>query len=118
MRQVGILAAAGHYALDNNIARLQEDHSHAKQIAIALHAIDPTIINPEKVETNIVGLELSQVGIGAAELAARCKEAGLWISALGPYYARLVTHLDFDGAQCNQAIEILLAILRKAFVAK
>ena len=111
LRQVGILAAAGHYALDNNIARLQEDHSRAKQIAIALHAIDPTIINPEKVKTNIVGLELSQVGIGAAELAARCKEAGLWISALGPYYARLVTHLDFDGAQCNQAIEILSSLL-------
>ena len=112
------MAAAGHYALDNNIARLQEDHSRAKQIAIALHAIDPTIINPEKVKTNIVGLELSQVGIGAAELAARCKEAGLWISALGPYYARLVTHLNFDDEQMDETIKILVAILRKAFVAK
>ena len=114
MRQVGILAAAGHYALDHNIARLAEDHLRAQRIAQALAAIDPSLVDPKKVATNIVGLELSKVGITAAELAARCKEAGLWISALGPHYARLVTHLDFDDAQCDQAIEIL----KSALVAK
>jgi threonine aldolase len=107
MRQVGILAAAGHYALDHNISRLAEDHLRAQKIAQALAAIDPSLVDPKKVATNIVGLELSKVGITAAELASRCKEAGLWISALGPHYARLVTHLDFDDAQCDQAIEIL-----------
>lgn len=114
MRQVGILAAAGHYALDHNIARLAEDHVRAQKIAIALAALDPSLVDPKKVATNIVGLELSKVGITASELAARCKEAGLWISALGPRYARLVTHLDFDDAQCDQAIEIL----KSALVAK
>lgn len=111
MRQVGILAAAGHYALDNNIARLAEDHARAQKIAIALAAIEPSLVDPKKVVTNIVGLELSKVGITAGELASRCKEAGLWISALGPHYARLVTHLDFDDAQCDQAIEILKGAL-------
>ena len=43
----------------------------------------------------------------AAELATRTRDAGLWISALGPKYARLVTHLDFDDEQCKAAIEIL-----------
>ncbi len=114
MRQVGILAAAGHYALDHNIARLAEDHLRAQKIAVALAAIEPSLVDPKKVATNIVGLELSRVGITAAELASRCKEAGLWISALGPHYARLVTHLDFDDAQCDQAIEIL----KSALVAK
>ena len=114
MRQVGILAAAGHYALDNNINRLAEDHARAKKIAIALHAVDATLVDPAKVETNIVGLDLSKIGISAADLAARCKEAGLWISALGPHYARLVTHLDFSDSQCDQAIEIL----KRALVAK
>jgi threonine aldolase len=114
MRQVGILAAAGHYALDHNISRLAEDHLRAQKIAQALAAIDPSLVDPKKVATNIVGLELSKVGISAAELASRCKEAGLWISALGPHYARLVTHLDFDDAQCDQAIEIL----KSALVAK
>ncbi|CAN2236300.1 threonine aldolase family protein [Candidatus Planktophila dulcis] len=107
MRQVGIIAAAAHYALDKNIARLAEDHARAKKIATALAAIDSTLVDPSKVHTNIVGLELSKIGITAAELTARCKDAGLWISALGPHYARLVTHLDFDDAQCDEAIEIL-----------
>jgi threonine aldolase len=114
MRQVGVLAAAGHYALDKNIDRLAEDHARAKKIAVALHAVDSSLVDPAKVETNIVGLELSKVGITAADLAARCKEAGLWISALGPHYARLVTHLDFTDVQCDEAIEIL----KRALVAK
>jgi threonine aldolase len=114
MRQVGVLAAAGHYALDKNIDRLAEDHARAKKIAVALHAVDSSLVDPAKVETNIVGLELSKVGITAADLAARCKDAGLWISALGPHYARLVTHLDFTDVQCDEAIEIL----KRALVAK
>jgi len=114
MRQVGILAAAGHYALDNNINRLAEDHARAKKIAIALNAVDSTLVDPGKVETNIVGLELSKIGITASDLATRCKEAGLWISALGPHYARLVTHLDFTDSQCEEAIEIL----KRALVTK
>jgi len=107
MRQVGLLAGAAHYALDNNISRLSEDHRRAKEIAIAIASIDASLIDPNTVETNIVGLDLSALPITAAELAARTKEAGLWISALGPKYARLVTHMDFDDAQCAQAIEIL-----------
>ncbi len=118
MRQVGILAAAGHYALEHNIARLAEDHIRAQKIAVALAAIDSSLVDPKKVVTNIVGLELSKVGITASEFASRCKEAGLWISALGPHYARLVTHLDFDDAQCDQAIEIFQVILKSALVAK
>ena len=114
MRQVGIIAAAAHYALDHNIDRLAEDHGRAKKIAIALAAIDSSLVDPSKVHTNIVGLELSTIGMTAADLTARCKEAGLWISALGPHYARLVTHLDFDDAQCDAAIEIL----KRALVVK
>jgi threonine aldolase len=107
MRQVGLLAGAAHYALDHNISRLSEDHRRAKEIAIAIASVDASLIDPNTVETNIFGLDLSALPITAAELAARTKEAGLWISALGPKYARLVTHLDFNDAQCAQAIEIL-----------
>ena len=113
MRQVGLLAAGAHYALDNNIDRLVEDHRRAKEIAIAIASVDSSLIDPSTVETNIVGLDLAALPISAAELAQRCRDAGLWISALGPKYARLVTHLDFDDAQCAQAIEIL----KKALVA-
>ena len=114
MRQVGIIAAAGHYALDNNITRLADDHARAQKIAKAIAAIEPSLVNPDKVVTNIVGLELSALGITAAELTAQSKAAGLWISALGPHYARLVTHLDFDDGQCDEAIEIL----KRCLVAK
>lgn len=107
MRQVGLLAGAAHYALDHNIARLAEDHRRAKQLAVAIAAIDKSFVDPATVETNIVGLDLANVPYTAAELAARCRESGLWISALGPKYARLVTHLDFDDEQCAGAIEIL-----------
>ena len=111
MRQVGLLAGAAHYALYNNIPRLSEDHRRAKELAIAIAAIDKSFVNPALVETNIVGLDLANAPYTAAELATRCREAGLWISALGPKYARLVTHLDFDDEQCAGAIEILKRVL-------
>ncbi len=111
MRQVGLLAAAGHYALDNNIERLADDHRRAKEIALAIADVDSSLIDPTTVQTNIVGLDLAHLPITAAELATRCREKGLWISALGPKYARLVTHLDFDNAQCAEAIEILKVAL-------
>ena len=111
MRQVGLLAGAAHYALDNNIARLTEDHRRAKELAVAIAAIDESFVDPALVETNIVGLDLTSAPYTAAELATRCREAGLWISALGPKYARLVTHLDFDDEQCAGAIEILKRVL-------
>jgi threonine aldolase len=114
MRQVGILAAAGHYALDNNLERLADDHRRAKKLAVAIAAIDSTLIDPSLVETNIVGLDLSAMIISAAELAKRTREAGLWVSPLGPHYARLVTHMDFNDAQCEEAIEILkIALVAK-----
>ena len=107
MRQIGILAAAGHYALDHNIALLSEDHRRAKEIAIALNAVVPSVIDPTNVQTNIVGLDLTALNMTAAELATRCKAEGLLIGALGPKFARLVTHLDLDDAGTVYAIEVL-----------
>jgi threonine aldolase len=107
MRQIGILAAAGHYALDHNIALLSEDHRRAKEIAIALNAVVPSVIDPTNVQTNIVGLDLTALNMTAAELATRCKAEGLLIGALGPKFARLVTHLDLDDAGTAYAIEVL-----------
>ncbi|MDA2962207.1 MAG: GntG family PLP-dependent aldolase [Actinomycetota bacterium] len=107
MRQVGIVAAAGHYALDNNIDRLAHDHRRAKELAVAIAQIDTSLIDPSTVETNIVGLDFAAMSFTAAELSKRCRDSGLWISALGAKYARLVTHMDFDDAQCQEAIEIL-----------
>jgi threonine aldolase len=106
MRQVGILAAAAHYALDHNIERLAEDHRRAKDLAVAIAQLNPSLVDPNNVHTNIVGLELAGLFISASEFASKAREKGLWVSALGPKYVRLVTHLDFDDAQRDEAIEI------------
>jgi threonine aldolase len=107
MRQVGLLAAAADYAITHHIADLKEDHRRAQELATAIAQIDSSLIDPSSVSTNIVGLDLKAVGMTAAELARRTKESGLLIGALGPYFARLVTHRDFDDTECAQAIEIL-----------
>ena len=111
MRQVGIVAAAADYAITHQLTDLAEDHRRAKLLATRIHAIDSTLIDPESVATNIVGLNLQALGITAAEFAKRTKEHGLLIGALGPHFARLVTHRDFDDAQCEEAIEILAKTL-------
>jgi threonine aldolase len=118
MRQVGLLAAAGHYALDNNIERLAEDHDKAKSLAKACQGVAPSTVNPDEIETNIVGLDLAGSSWSAAEFAEAAKKEGVWISALGPKYARLVTHMDIDDDGLRFAIEVLRKLLERAFMAK
>ena len=107
MRQVGLLAGAAHYALDHNITRLTQDHVRAQRLAAAIALMNSSFIDPTTVETNIVGLNLLGTSLMANEVANSARAAGLLVSALGPKYLRLVTHLDFDDAQCDEAIEIL-----------
>jgi len=117
MRQIGILAAAGHYALDTNLALLQHDHRRAKFLAQRCHAVAPTIIDPATVDTNIVGLDLSQLPLTAAEFAQMVRAEGVLISALGPNFARLVTHLDIDDIAMEFAADVLTQALQRALVA-
>jgi threonine aldolase len=107
MRQVGILAAAGLYALHNNVERLAEDHARASRLAQACESVAPSSVDSSKVETNIVGLNLTGLEHDAPTLAKRCKEDGVLVSALGPRYARLVTHLDVDDDGIDQAIAVI-----------
>lgn len=118
MRQVGLLAAAGHYALDHNISSLADDHRRAKVLAHACASIAPTSIDPSTVQTNIVGLDLKGAGQSAAQFAASAREKGLWISALGPNYVRLVTHRDINDGHIERATTILQELLKRAFVTK
>lgn len=118
MRQIGILAAAGHFALDKNIERLADDHARAKKLAVACNSVVATTVNPEEIETNIVGLDLTGSTWSASEFAAKAKESGVWVSALGPKYVRLVTHLDIDDAGVEKAVEVLKVLLERAFMSK
>ena len=101
MRQAGVLAAAGSYALDHHVERLAEDHRRAAQIADAL-GVGP-------VETNIV-----PVGVpDAPAVAAAAREQGVLVSVVGPRTIRLVTHLDVDDAGAARAAEVVGSLLSR-----
>ena len=117
MRQVGFLAAAANYALDNNILRLKDDHVNAKKIAIACAEISPDFIDAAGVETNIVALDLSRLNITANELNNQLKEAEILASALGPKFLRVVTHLDITDSDMEKILDVLPKLLKRAFVA-
>ena len=111
MRQAGILAAAGLYALRHNIERLADDHARARRIADAVAEVAPHSITPSDVETNIVLVDLSSHPVDAATVAAQCRADGVLVSAFGPQLVRLVTHLDVDDAGAARAIASLRGIL-------
>ncbi len=112
MRQVGILGAACHFALDNNISRISEDHTHARLLADRIHEAAPSVVNPKLVESNIVGLNLKEIKMTSAELATEAKKENVLVSALGPYYVRLVTHLDLASSDIKTAADVLSSILK------
>ncbi len=101
MRQVGVLAAAGLYALDHNIARLAEDHEHARLLAEACGA------DPALTETNIVVVDVPD----AHAVVAAAQEQGVLVGAVGPTRVRMLTHLDVDQAAMEQAAKVLAEIL-------
>jgi threonine aldolase len=107
MRQVGILAAGGLYALEHHVERLAEDHARARRLAEAVADVAPAAVDPASVSTNIVMLDVPD----APALAAGCREHGVAISVLGPRAARLVTHLDLDDDAVDRACEVLAKAL-------
>src|SRR4051812_13662730 len=111
MRQVGVLAAAGRYALDHHLARLAEDHARALRLADAVAAVRPELVDPAAVETNIVVLDLATAGLAAADVAAAARDSGVLLSVLGPRRLRLVTHLDVDDDACEHAADVLTKVL-------
>jgi threonine aldolase len=108
MRQVGILAAAGNYALDHHLQRLVDDHANARQLAETLANSSTIELDPELVRTNIVVFRLAPEGPDAATLVALAKERGVLVVAFGPRTVRAVTHLDVDAAACRRAAAILV----------
>jgi threonine aldolase len=112
MRQAGVLAAAGDYALTHHLARLADDHARAKRLAEALAPLG--IVDPERVRTNIVALDLSKSTVDGRGLAAAALERAVLVSVVAPRTVRLVTHLDVDDAGIDRAIEVLTEVLRPA----
>jgi threonine aldolase len=108
MRQAGFMAAAGIYALENNVARLADDHRHAQEILSALQA-KAFVGEVLPVETNIIIFEVKEP-YTAAGLAATLKEQGIFVIAISPRQIRIVVHLDIHRDDVNRTIEVIGAL--------
>jgi threonine aldolase len=107
MRQAGILAAAGLYALQHHVDRLADDHRRAAQIGALLGVPVGTNVGTN-VETNIVPVEVPD----AVALATAAREQGVLVSVVGPTRIRLVTHLGVEDDDARRAGEVVAALLR------
>jgi threonine aldolase len=112
MRQAGILAAAGSYALAHHVERLAEDHANARILADELLRGDDVELDPATVRTNIVVFGLvERKGVpDAAAFVERCRERGVLLNAFGPRTVRAVTHLDVTADDCRSAAKVMRAV--------
>jgi threonine aldolase len=113
MRQAGIMAAGGLYALRHHVDRLAEDHQRAQQLAKGLAAIPRVAVDPDRVETNIVIFDVSRAGItGEAFASHTLASHDVRFSVLGPTTVRAVTHLDIPSDGIERALEAARSALQ------
>ncbi len=109
MRQVGILAAAGIYALDHNLERLSDDHARARRLFDACVEIDG--LSPVPPDTNTLRIDVVREDFSAEQISQQLAERGVWILALGPDWLRAVTHLDVDDEGIDRTIDALREVM-------
>lgn len=107
MRQAGILAAAGIYALEHHVDRLAEDHRNARRLAEGIAGLPGLRVDPGAVETNIVLIDIEEGGPTADQLLETLSGENVHLLANGPRRLRAVTHLDVDAAGCRQALAVI-----------
>ena len=113
MRQVGILAAGGLWALDHHIERLADDHARAQRFAQAAAEAVHASVDPARVETNIVVLDVSAAGWAPGEFVTAAAERGVRLYAVSGTAVRLVWHLDVDDDGTDLAISELVPLFAK-----
>ena len=106
MRQVGFVAAAALFALDNHIERLGIDHNNAALLADAVRQ-SKNLSVPVAPQTNILLVEIDPAWKSSAEFVAALAENGIAAFPFGPTVVRLVTHLDVDEEQIAYACDVL-----------
>ena len=113
MRQAGILAAAGLWALEHNLDRLAEDHVNARLLAERLSGLRGVEIDLGTVQTNIVIFRLAARAPDAATIVARSREAGVLVSAFADRTVRAVTHLNVSRDDCRRAADRLAGVVER-----
>jgi len=111
MRQAGVIAAAGIVALQEMTERLAEDHHNARLLADGLSAMRWVQVDPERVRTNIVYVDLDPAGPSATETLARLAEEGVQVGVTGPRQFRAVTHYGITGGDVENALKAFATIL-------
>ena len=114
MRQAGIIAAGGLYALEHNVARLKEDGDNARRLAEGLAEIEGIRINPEEVETNIIFFGVDEEVIPQKAFGERLRDRGLLVESEHFDRVRVVTHLDVMRDDMEAALEIVGNVLEEA----
>lgn len=114
MRQVGILAAAGIYALENHVSRLEDDHANALVLAQLLRAISGVVIDVDAVETNMVMFQVPQSSKTTEQILEECRESGVLLNAVDDRSFRAVTHLDVNTEDMKAAGEIFAQVFASA----
>ena len=114
MRQAGILAAAGLWALDHHIQRLADDHRRARKFSEAVASRFPGVIDPAHVQTNIVMVDVGQAGWEADDFVSVSATQGLRMYAVSEQAVRLVWHLDVDDADTGYAVDVVNSLLERA----
>jgi threonine aldolase len=105
MRQAGVLAAAGLLALEESPAALAADHANARYLAERLSALPPIKIDAQRVRTNIVIFDISELGVSTAEFSRGLKEKGILANGINATHMRMVTHLDVSRKDCETAAD-------------
>ncbi len=113
MRQSGMLAAAGIYALENNIERLGEDHANAALLARLIAQIPGIGLDPAAVQTNLVFFDVQATGLTSAQIARRLLAEGIRVGQESAYRMRAVTHLDITRAGILDAAAALAAAVQQ-----
>ncbi len=107
MRQAGIIAAGGVYALRHNVERLADDHANARRLAEGLAEIAGIQCDPAAIETNIVHFDVAETGRTGGEVNAAITERGVRMGGGRATRMRAVTHLDVSRADIERAVEIM-----------
>src|SRR5262249_41243032 len=111
IRQGGVLAAACLYALDHHVERLRDDHAHAKKLAEALVGMPGLDVAPERVDTNMVLVGITDPDDDADHAVARARAEGILVGRMDKRIVRLALHLDVDDARLTRVIDVLRRVL-------
>ncbi len=112
MRQAGIIAAAGVYALKHNVDRLAEDHDNAQLFARLITGIDGIEVDADPIDTNMVYFNVAGTGLNAQQVSERLLAHGVRIGAIDECLMRAVTHLDVTAAGVKEAADALRQVAR------